>query len=207
MTKTDVFALGTRGDHVTYLYFIVGDDHPVDQQLIQLSPLLEGGICKSATRPPLAFSARRLTFRRRRGCGIIGSTLWKRLLAGIFGLIGLVVWKRFLGEKGEAQSAPRDILTAAPGEPWTKSSFMSGREFEHFMADLFRTAGYKVDVVRGTGDQGVDLLILVLILCSFAGFSPSRGGGTRTHTPSQDPDFKSGASADSATPPGIRPRV
>ena len=29
----------------------------------------------------------------------------------------------------------------------------------------------------------------------------SRGGGTRTHTPSQDPDFKSGASADSATPP------
>src|SRR5215203_6418478 len=31
----------------------------------------------------------------------------------------------------------------------------------------------------------------------------SRGGGTRTHTPSQDPDFKSGASADSATPPGF----
>ena len=28
-----------------------------------------------------------------------------------------------------------------------------------------------------------------------------RGGGTRTHTPCQDPDFKSGASADSATPP------
>src|ERR671917_362495 len=35
----------------------------------------------------------------------------------------------------------------------------------------------------------------------------SRGGGTRTHTPSQDPDFKSGASADSATPPGIRSGV
>jgi hypothetical protein len=31
----------------------------------------------------------------------------------------------------------------------------------------------------------------------------SRGGGTRTHTPFQDPDFKSGASADSATPPGF----
>ena len=36
---------------------------------------------------------------------------------------------------------------------------MSGREFEHFMADLFRTAGYKVDVVGGAGDQGVDLLL------------------------------------------------
>jgi restriction system protein len=34
---------------------------------------------------------------------------------------------------------------------------MSGREFEHFMADLFRTAGYKVDVVGGAGNQGVDL--------------------------------------------------
>jgi integrase len=31
----------------------------------------------------------------------------------------------------------------------------------------------------------------------------SRGGGTRTHTPYKDPDFKSGASADSATPPGF----
>jgi PRC-barrel domain len=91
MTKADVFALGTRGDHVTYLYFIVGDDHPVDQQLNQLSPLLEGGICKSATRRPLAISARRLSFRRRRrSCGIIGSTMWKRLLAGIFGHIGYV---------------------------------------------------------------------------------------------------------------------
>jgi HJR/Mrr/RecB family endonuclease len=85
--------------------------------------------------------------------------MWKRLLAGIFGLIGLVVWKRFLGENSEAQSAPRDILTGAPEEPWTKSGFMSGEEFEHFMADLFRTAGYKVDVVGGTGDQGVDLLM------------------------------------------------
>ncbi len=52
-----------------------------------------------------------------------------------------------------------EILTGAPEETWTKSGFMSGQEFEQFMADLFRTAGYKVDVVGGTGDQGVDLLI------------------------------------------------
>jgi restriction system protein len=36
---------------------------------------------------------------------------------------------------------------------------MSGREFEHFMADLLRAAGYKVDVVGGAGAQGVDLLV------------------------------------------------
>ena len=38
-------------------------------------------------------------------------------------------------------------------------------------------------------------------------FLISRGGGTRTHTTLRPPDFKSGASADSATPPGVRSRV
>jgi len=42
---------------------------------------------------------------------------------------------------------------------WAKSGSMSGREFEHFMADLLRAAGYRVDVVGGAGDQGVDLLV------------------------------------------------
>jgi hypothetical protein len=52
------------------------------------------------TSRPLAILVRRLSFRQRRGsCGIIGSTMWKRLLAGIFGLIGLVVWKSFLGHE------------------------------------------------------------------------------------------------------------
>jgi restriction system protein len=85
--------------------------------------------------------------------------MWKRLLAAIFGLIGLVVWKRFLGEDGKAQSAPQDTPAGTLHEAWAKSDTLSGREFEHFMADLFRTAGYKVDVVGGAGDQGVDLLL------------------------------------------------
>jgi hypothetical protein len=34
------------------------------------------------------------------------------------------------------------------------------------------------------------------------GFIFGRGGGTRTHNPDKEPDFKSGASTDSATPPG-----
>src|SRR5829696_9649114 len=108
---------------------------------------------------PLAVPARRLSFRQRSGsCGIIGSTMWKRLLAGIFGLVGLVVWRRFLGET-EDQSVAQDTLAGTLQKTWTKSGSMSGREFEHFMADLFRAAGYKVDVVGSAGDQGVDLLL------------------------------------------------
>jgi len=85
--------------------------------------------------------------------------MWKRLLAGIFGIVSLIVWKRFLGEDSEAQSGPRDTLAGTLQGTWAKSVSMSGQEFEHFMADLFRAAGYKVDAVGGVGDQGVDLLL------------------------------------------------
>lgn len=36
---------------------------------------------------------------------------------------------------------------------------MTGREFELFMADIFRAAGYKSEVVGSSGDQGVDILL------------------------------------------------
>ncbi len=83
----------------------------------------------------------------------------KRLLAGIVGVVGLVVWKKFLGEDSEVQGAPQDTLAGTLQKTYAKSGSMSGREFEHFMADLFRAAGYKVDVVGGSGDLGVDLLV------------------------------------------------
>lgn len=36
---------------------------------------------------------------------------------------------------------------------------MDGHEFEHFVADLLRKLGYgNVEVTRGSGDQGVDVL-------------------------------------------------
>jgi len=85
--------------------------------------------------------------------------MWKRVLAGIFGIIGLVVWKRFLGEGSGVQSTVPDNPAEVLHKLWVKSGSMSGREFEGFMAELFRAAGYKVDVVGGAGDQGVDLLI------------------------------------------------
>lgn len=38
-------------------------------------------------------------------------------------------------------------------------NYMSGAEFERFMADLFRQEGYGVEETKATGDQGVDLLL------------------------------------------------
>ena len=48
---------------------------------------------------------------------------------------------------------------------------MSGREFEYYMAKVFETLGYEVNLVGGTGDQGVDLLIqqgheLIAVQCN-----------------------------------------
>ena len=56
-------------------------------------------------------------------------------------------------------------------------------------------------MVPGGIEQGTFHAALISVFCSI--FIISRGGGTRTHTPYKDPDFKSGASADSATPPGF----
>jgi N-acyl-L-homoserine lactone synthetase len=79
--------------------------------------------------------------------------MWKRLLAGIFGLIGLVVWKRFLGEDSQVSDATPDDPAEALQRAWARSASMSGKEFEHFMADLLRAAGYKVDRIGRAGDQ------------------------------------------------------
>ena len=38
-------------------------------------------------------------------------------------------------------------------------NYMSGPEFERFMADVFRQKGYDVQETKSTGDQGVDLLL------------------------------------------------
>jgi HJR/Mrr/RecB family endonuclease len=38
-------------------------------------------------------------------------------------------------------------------------NYMSGSEFERFMADPFRQKGYAVEETKTTGDQGVDLIL------------------------------------------------
>ena len=49
MTKTNVLALGTRGDHVAYLHLFVADDDPVDQELHKFAFVLEGSVGQAAT--------------------------------------------------------------------------------------------------------------------------------------------------------------
>ena len=36
---------------------------------------------------------------------------------------------------------------------------MSPYEYEHFCADIFKKAGWKADVTKGSSDQGVDITI------------------------------------------------
>jgi hypothetical protein len=47
MTKTDLLARPIRRHHVADLDLAVGNDHPVDQELDQGSPLLEGGLVQA----------------------------------------------------------------------------------------------------------------------------------------------------------------
>src|SRR5215211_668197 len=49
MTKTHLLAARIGRDDVPYLHLLVGDDHPVDQQLYQPTSLLEGGIGQATT--------------------------------------------------------------------------------------------------------------------------------------------------------------
>lgn len=51
MTKTGVLAARIGGNDVADLHLVVGDDHPVDQEIHQLTPLLEGGTFQSALHP------------------------------------------------------------------------------------------------------------------------------------------------------------
>lgn len=84
--------------------------------------------------------------------------MWKRLLAGIFGVVGLVVWKKLFGGRGRERKAAREELAKMLRD--TLNS-MSGQEFERYMAEIFRKMGHKVDIIGGPGDQGVDLLVKV----------------------------------------------
>jgi HJR/Mrr/RecB family endonuclease len=42
---------------------------------------------------------------------------------------------------------------------WDEINYMSGPEFEKFMADFLRRQGYAVEETPLSGDQGVDLIL------------------------------------------------
>jgi hypothetical protein len=58
-----------------------------------------------------------------------------------------------LSEDSDTQSTNQDGPAGDLQNTWARSASMSGREFERFMADLLRAAGYRVDVVGVAGTK------------------------------------------------------
>ena len=57
----------------------------------------------------------------------MGFTMWKRLLAGIFGIVGFVVWKRLLGENGKSRGTTQDTLSESLHKH-ARAAFQGGKE-------------------------------------------------------------------------------
>jgi restriction endonuclease Mrr len=64
-------------------------------------------------------------------------------------------------QREAAEAAKRDRIEAMlhPDRVRDEIHYMSGPEFERFMADLFRQKGYQVQETPLSGDQGVDLVL------------------------------------------------
>jgi Restriction endonuclease len=108
---------------------------------------------------------------------ICGSYRWARFLPGylpyvmlilvvvlFLALIPLRVYQRRSQagaerEGREAEKRRKEEEQFRRDAIWDKINFMSGLEFERFMAEFFRQKGYAVQETRATGDQGVDLLL------------------------------------------------
>ncbi len=81
---------------------------------------------------------------------------YKILLAGAFligsvvavALVALHVWNR-----------PTTPTALELSERFEEVRFMSGAQFEVFVADLFEAMGYQTMVLGGVGDQGVDVVV------------------------------------------------
>jgi restriction system protein len=69
--------------------------------------------------------------------------------------------RRWQAEMQEAEAAKRRRIEAMlhPDRVRDEIYYMSGPEFERFMADLLRQKGYEVEETPLSGDQGVDLVL------------------------------------------------
>jgi restriction system protein len=83
------------------------------------------------------------------------------VLAVIFGAVGVIgIVRQKLGLR--QRPARLDMLIARDDKAPTREdlSAMDWREFEQLVADVYRRQGYRVDEVGGTGDGGVDLVLI-----------------------------------------------
>jgi restriction system protein len=83
-------------------------------------------------------------------------------LVGLAILVVIIV----LIARGERTRKPSSATAAALSQRLASVRHMSGTQFEHFVAEAMRRLGYSVQVLGGSGDQGVDLIA-------------TRGGGER----------------------------
>jgi HJR/Mrr/RecB family endonuclease len=80
----------------------------------------------------------------------------KVLLAG-FLLVGTVVAVFYVA--WHVRNMPTTPTAVELSRRFEEVRFMSGAQFEVFVADLFRAMGHQVVVLGGAGDQGVDVVV------------------------------------------------
>jgi Restriction endonuclease len=90
----------------------------------------------------------------RRGLGVMDGL--EELLAGclLIWTVATVAWVAW-----RIWSRPTTPTAREFSERFEAVRFMSGTQFELFVADLLRALGHQVVVRGGTGDQGVDLIV------------------------------------------------
>jgi len=79
---------------------------------------------------------------------IIGGVIGKIWLIALIFVCGDIVLTLFIKRrKGKKEIPPVD-----------QTFFMNGTEFEKYVAEVFISRGYKVKIVGGSGDQGIDII-------------------------------------------------
>src|SRR5215211_443233 len=73
------------------------------------------------------------------------------LLVGAVVAISYVVW--------HVRNMPTTPTAVELSRRFEEVRFMSGAQFEVFVADLFRAMGHQATVLGGAGDQGVDIIV------------------------------------------------
>lgn len=76
----------------------------------------------------------------------------------VFGVLSLISLRLILGDAIGLTGLRRSTATTLQAR-FSHVDNMTGREFEHFMAEVFRARGYKSTVIGASGDQGVDILL------------------------------------------------
>jgi HJR/Mrr/RecB family endonuclease len=73
-------------------------------------------------------------------------------------IVVIVLIARAVIARAARTQKPSSATAAALSQRLSSVPHMSGKQFEHFVADVMRELGYRVQMLGSTGDQGVDLV-------------------------------------------------